>query len=242
MHRDITDYQFGKYFLLEPPIRFNHEAKILNNFRESADAGEPRGMFMLGKLLALWSSSSDQADIGLRWVERAAEAGYAIAGDFMRFYCTYPAKITRELLEAVTLESEDPDLLCLAGQLKLYDSPFNAFMRDEHPMTLEGIRFLEKAAQLGHLEAVRFLYESYMGYFWQIFHNKELARTWLEKYLAITVDPLEKQVLDQFDDSCNRVARGRLHLFYSSRVRSCSQGLPENRGSLDSSFYDRFRA
>ena len=243
MHDDlsVSRYQFGKYFLLEPPIRVHHEAKILNSFRKSADAGEPRGMFMLGKLLVLWSSNSDQAGIGLRWVERAAEAGYIIAGDFLRFYCTYPAPINRELLERVTLELEDPDLLCLAGQLKLYDSPFIVFMRDEHPMSLEGIKFLEKAAQLGNLEAIRFLYEAYMGYFWQIFPNAELARTWLEKYLAITNDPLEQKVLNRFGDYCKHVGDTRRHLFYETRVRYTSRNLPTGRGSLDSSFYDKFR-
>lgn len=241
MKRDISDYQFGKYRMLEPPIWGNHYGRALENFRKSAEAGDPRGAFMLGKMLLLRNEKEDDAAVGMMWLERAAGMGYQIAECFLRFYRSFGRPITRELLESVTLETEDADLLCLSGQLKFFDSPFTVFLKEEHPKTLEGIELLEKAADKGHLEAVRFLYESYFGYFWQVFPAPEKAKCWLETYLELTNDPLEQEEMDQFDYACTRMSKSRRNLLFYTQGRSCSQDLPENRGSLDDSFYDRFR-
>lgn len=241
MKLEYTDYQYAKYRMLEPPIWGNHYGKALENFQESAEAGEPRGTFMLGKILLLWSKNDDDAATGIRWLEKAADMGYQIAENFLRFYRGLGKPVTRELLESVTLEAEDADLLCLAGQLKFFDSPLAVFMGEEHPKTLEGIELLKKAAQMGHLEATRFLYEAYFGYFWQVFHDSEKAKYWLEKYLAMTVDPLEQAELDNFAYACKRMMKSRRELFFYTQGRSCSRDLPENRGSLDDSFYDKFR-
>ena len=241
MNAIFLDYQCGKYAMLEPPVRVNHYRKALERFQKSAAAGEARGAFMLGKVLFLWGEKEEDRAVGISWLEKASAMGYIIADRFLEFTRAFGRPITREILEAVTLDCNDADLLCLAGQLKFFDTPFSAFPKDEHPVTMAGIELLKKAAALGHVEATRFLFEAYFGYFWQIYHNSDLAGYWLEKYLALTDDPVERAELDSFADACQRMWKSRLQLFYGSRVRSCSQGLPENRGSLDSSFYDRFR-
>ena len=241
MDLEYTDYQYAKYRMLEPPIWHNHYQSALKNFEESAEAGEARGTFMLGKILLLWSESEADAAIGIRWLEKAAAMSYPIADNFLRFYRAFGRPITRERLEAVTLEEESPDLLCLAGQLKFFDTPFTVFLREEHPMTLEGIALLKKAADMGHLESVRFLFEAYFGYFWQVFHNSEQAKYWLEQYLKLTKDPLEQAELDNFEYACKRMMKSRREMLFFTQGRTSSQGLPENRGSLDDSFYDKFR-
>lgn len=241
MEREYTDYQYAKYRMLEPPVWGNHYGKALENFQESADAGEARGTFMLGKILLLWNKNESDAAIGMGWLEKAADMGYKIAKEFLDFYRTFGKPITRELLESVTLETEDADLLCLAGQLKFFDSPLAPFRGEGHPKALGGVELLKKAADMGHLEAVRFLFEAYFGYFWQVYHDSEKAKYWLEKYLALTADPLEQAELDNFAYACKRMMKSRRDLVFSTNSRSCSRDLPENRGSLDPSFYDRFR-
>ena len=241
MQLEYTDYQYAKYRMLEPPIWHDHYEGALKNFEESAEVGEARGAFMLGKTLLLWSKNEADAAAGISWLEKAAAMGYPIAENFLRFYRSLGKPITRELLESVTLDTADADLLCLAGQLKFYDSPFTVFLKEEHPKTLEGIGLLKKAADLGHLEATCFLFEAYFGYFWQVFHDSEKAKYWLEKYLELTCDPLEQAELDNFEYACKRMMKCRREMLYFTQGRSCSRDLPENRGSLDSSFYDRFR-
>ena len=164
MKLEYTDYQYAKYRMLEPPIWHNHYESALTNFEESAEAGEARGTFMLGKILLLWSKNEADAAIGIRWLEKAAAMGYKVADEFLDFYRTFGKPITRELLESVTLETENAPLLCLAGQLKFFDCPLSGFRNEGHPKALEGIALLKKAAEKGHLEAVRFLFEAYFGY------------------------------------------------------------------------------
>ncbi|MBQ6997871.1 MAG: sel1 repeat family protein [Oscillospiraceae bacterium] len=227
--------------MLEPPVWGRHYEKALKNFEESAEAGEARGAFMLGKILLLWSEREADAAIGMGWLEKAAAMGYKIAEEFLDFYRTFGKPITRQLLEAVTLDTGNGDLLCLAGQLKFFDTPFDVFPKEAHPKTLEGIELLEKAAELGHPEAARFLFEAYFGYFWQVLHDSEKAKYYLEKYLALTGDALERAELDNFEYACQRMMKSRRELLFYTRGRVCSQGMPENRGSLDDSFYDKFR-
>lgn len=241
MKPEATEYQFGKYQMLEPPVWGKHYGRALEKFRKSAEEGDPRGTFMLGKILLLWRKNESDAAIGMGWLEKAAAMGYKVADEFLRFYHGLGKPITRELLESVTLETEDADLLCLAGQLKFFDSPFTVFLKEEHPMTLEGIELLKKAADLGHLEAVHFLFEAYFGYFWQVFHDSEKAKYWLQKYLELTKDPLEQAELDNFEYACKRMMESRRELLFFTQGRSCSRDLPVNRGSLDDSFYDKFR-
>ena len=241
MELEYTDYQYAKYRMLEPPIWHNHYESALKNFEESAEAGEARGTFMLGKILLLWSKNEADAGAGIGWLEKAAAMGYSIAENFLRFYRSCSQPITRELLESITLGTEDADLLCLAGQLKFFDSPLTTFRNEGHSKALEGVELLEKAADMGHLEAIRFLFEAYFGYFWQVYHDSEKAKYWLEKYLALTGDPLEQAELDNFEYACERMMKSRRDLVFYTNSRSCSRDLPENRGSLDSSFYDRFR-
>ena len=241
MELEYTDYQYAKYRMLEPPIRHNHYESAIKNFEESAEAGEARGTFMLGKILLLWSKNEADAAIGMGWLEKAAAMGYKIADEFLGFYRTFGKPITRELLESVTLETEDAGLLCLAGQMKFFDCPLSGFRNEGHSKALEGIALLKKAADKGHLEAIRFLFEAYFGYFWQVYHDSEKAKYWLEKYLERTKDPLEQAELDNFEYACKRMMKSRRDLVFYTNSRSCSRNLPENRGSLDSSFYDRFR-
>ena len=241
MEREYTDYQYAKYRMLEPPIRHNHYESALKNFEESAEAGEARGAFMLGKILLLWSKNEADAAIGMGWLEKAADMGYKVADEFLRFYRGLGKPVTRELLESVTPETEDAGLLCLAGQLKFFDAPLSGFRDEGHSEALKGIELLKKAADMGHLEANRFLFEAYFGYFWQVYHDSEKARYWLEKYLERTKDPLEQAELDNYEYACKRMMKSRRDLVFYTNSRSCSRDLPENRGSLDSSFYDRFR-
>ncbi len=242
MKLEISDYQYGKYKMLEPPIWGNHYEKALRNFEESAQAGEARGAFMLGKLLLLWSKKEADAAVGIGWLEKAAAMDYPIAEKFLRFYRTLGKPITRELLESVTIDTEDADLLCLAGQLKFFDCPLSGFRNEGHSKALEGIALLKKAADKGHLEAIRFLFEAYFGYFWQVFCDSEQAKYWLEKYLSMTVDPLEQAELHNFEYACNRMMKSRRELLFYTNSRSCSRDLPENRGSLDDAFYDKYRS
>ena len=87
---------------------------------------------MLGKILLLWSEREADAAVGIGWLEKAAAMGYPIAENFLRFYRSFGKPITRELLESVTLETEDADLLCLAGQLKFFDCPLSGFRNEGH--------------------------------------------------------------------------------------------------------------
>jgi len=241
MQREYTKYQYGKYRMMEPPLWAKHYEKALECFEESFEAGEPRGAFMLGKVLLLWSEKEEDAATGIRWLEKAAAMGYRIAEDFLGFYRAFGKPITREVLESVTLETENAPLLCLAGQLKFFDCPLSGFRNEGHSKALEGIELLKKAADLGHLEAVRFLFEAYFGYFWQVYHDSEKAKYWLEKYLALTGDPLEQAELNNYENACKRMMKSRRDLVFYTNSRSCSRDLPENRGSLDSSFYDKYR-
>ena len=71
--------------------------------------------------------------------------------------------------------------------------------------------------------------------------DSEKAKYWLEKYLQLTNDPLEQAELDNFEYACKRMMKSRRSLVFYTNSRSCSRDLPENRGSLDDSFYDKFR-
>ena len=71
MEREYTDYQYAKYRMLEPPIWGDHYRKALEKFQKSAEEGEPRGTFMLGKILLLWSKN--EADAAIEKLEKTLD-------------------------------------------------------------------------------------------------------------------------------------------------------------------------
>ena len=104
-----------------------------------------------------------------------------------------------------------------------------------------GLSLIEKSADMGNIEAVHFLYECYMGYLWQVEWDDEKAKGYLEKYLNMTSDGIEEAILKDFDRLQKEIIKLRRdHRFYTVG-RAISKGLPENRGSLDDSYYDKYR-
>jgi hypothetical protein len=231
-------YFLATFKAFAPDLRGNRKSKVIEYYTKASGLGDLRARYKLAKALLLWEDG-DRA-LGMKYLRSCILFGYKPAREFYRFYKGLSEPVTLELLKTVTAECDNPHLLLLAGQMHiLFASPTSKAA--EYECTHYGMSLIERAAQLSHLESIHFLYECYMGYFWQIQPGKEKARKLLTKYLSKTKDKIESAVLSEFEDIFEAVTSNRHTFRYELMVKVTSAGLPPERGSLDPSFYDKFR-
>ena len=232
-------YFIGSYKELENVSLFgNRMPTVKECFRKAIRLEDLRAAYKLGRIMLLAKNGDRQE--GLALLEQTADKGYTMAESFLEFYRSLSEPVTEELLKGVTLESENSGLLLLAGQMHMR-STYPVFNQPEYAATQCGLALIEKSAQMGNLEAVHFLYECYMGYFWQIEPDKEKAQAFLKKYLSKTNDKIEAEILKDFDTFFDKVTSNRRDFRFETLSKSLSKDLPYNRGSLDDSYYDKYR-
>ena len=233
------DYFFGSYKELEYVGIWPTRVKtMVSRFKKAVERGDPRAMYKLARVYLL--SYTGETEAGVELLDRAIEYGYLIAENFKRFYNSLSSPITKALLDEVTLETEDADLLFLAGQMHMrYTYP--VFNQLEYKETQYGIALMEKAADMGNIEAVHFLYEAYMGYFWQVEPDGDKSREYLKKYLSMTEDEIEAAVLEDFDRLFADMRKTRMDSRFYTVGKALSNQLPGEGGSHDDSYYDKYR-
>ena len=232
-------YYAGSYKEFEHPDIWGYNTdKVIKIFEEAISNDDTRAIYKIARLLLL--GENKDVERGEELLNQAVERDYALAKSFRSFYDSLTTPITAEKLRNVTLEIEDAGLLLLAGQMHLRFT-YPVFNQLEYKSVKYGLALIEKSADMGNIEAVHFLYECYMGYLWQVECDREKAKECLEKYLGMTTDEIEEEILKDFENYHKKIFQmKRDHRFYTLG-RAISKGLPENRGSLDDSYYDKFR-
>lgn len=233
------EYFVGSYKEFEHPDIWGYTTdKVIKLFEKAITHDDPRAIYKAARLLLL--GESKDAERGEELLNQAVERDYALAKSFRSFYDSLTTPITEALLCEVTLDTEDPGLLLLAGQMHLRFT-YPVFNQLEYKAVDLGLSLIEKSADMGNIEAVHFLYECYMGYFWQVEWDDEKAKGYLEKYLNMTSDGIEEAILKDFDRLQKEIIKLRRDRRFYTVGRAISKGLPENRGSLDDSYYDKYR-